>query len=517
MDRAAVAGRLSLAPAARLSNSMLLSLAALIVVAPVFAFAAALRPAAMAPVAAAGIGTIALFVTARAKTGSVLAARPDWRALAACLAAALLLCLLGGEGHMFFSPSDWFTRDSVLADLVRNGFPVFYRVDGQDYLLRAPLGMYLIPALVGRMSSLEAAHFALLAQNATLLGLMFYLLSQASEAPRARFLMLLVLFSPVDIVPRLAADFAAWRETGAFVLNPLTNFWNPLFKYWGQIPSLFWATNHALAGWFFGLLFLLRLRREIDDAPLALGFVALLFWSPLSMIGAAPFLALQMARTPVARLLGARNLAAAAIGLGFAPMAIYLSLDSGSITHEWLIGKSGFWAWYLALLIFSIPQAWLVLGAWRDVPRWQRPAVALAIALLMLAPFYRIGANEEYNDMAMRCTIVPLFVLGFAFCRVAPQFIAARGMLAFVCALVVTLSAVTGLLEIRRAIADPAYAINDCNLLTSTAKIYPGFMPTNYLAVMTAIPDWLLGRNGPRLEAERRVCWPGYSLLPAGS
>jgi hypothetical protein len=136
------------------------------------------------PVAAAivtvgvGVSALVFWVERGRRPGSSLAAPIDWRALIACMIVAIALCLLGGEGHLFFATSDWFTRDSVLADLTRLGFPVYYHFNDENYFLRAPLGMYMTPSVVGRLFGYSSAHFALLLQNSFLFGSLLYLISQ---------------------------------------------------------------------------------------------------------------------------------------------------------------------------------------------------------------------------------------------------------------------------------------------------------------------------------------------------
>ena len=145
-------------------------------------------------------------------------------------------------------------------------------------------------------------------------------------------------------------------------------FWNSFFNYWGRIPSIFWAPNHTLAAWLFAILLLLNLRREIDITLLALASIILLFWSPLAMIGAAPFLALRGYQSLSKELLSTRNAVAIAAVLCLLPFVFYLTMDAGAVTRGWLLGKDRFWICYLLLLVFGLPQAWIILSAWSNVP-----------------------------------------------------------------------------------------------------------------------------------------------------
>jgi hypothetical protein len=513
-DSPPVLARRVCAPPHRFVNAHVLLLASVPLIAPLLIFAAVLPAAAMIVLAlGAALCSYALVFGWRA--GPLLGAPLDLRVFALCMGAGAVLCLLGGEYHIFFAPSDWFTRDAVLADLVRNGFPVFYRFRDVDYVLRAPLGMYAAPALVGHLLGLGAAHLALLIQNALLLGATLFLLSLIVEGAKARVIALVIFFSPVDIVPRVAVDYMDSLKTGDFVLDPLTMFWNPLLNYWGNIPSLFWAPNHALAGWLAATLYLLRRRHEIDIAVLGLCSVMLLFWSPLAMIGAQPFLlwevGVSLSRSGVAT---RRNALALAAAVGLVPMIAYLKMDPDGISQSWMFLKSGFWTSYLLLLLFSLAPAWIVLLGWNLTPRWLRAPLALAIAMLIIMPFYRVGASDLNNDFAMRCTIAPLFLLSLGFGELVSTLLDGKGALRLAAITVATLAAVTGLMEIRRALSDPAYTPSDCNLLTATEKTFAGFTPTNYLARLSAAPAWLVRDTEERLAPEHRKCWPGYPLVP---
>ncbi|WP_442755323.1 hypothetical protein ACNHKD_01260 [Methylocystis sp. JAN1] len=493
-----------------ISNARLLSALLLAVVLPLAIFASRIEPApALALFGASGL--LAFLLSTGFAPGALLSARVDWRLYGGCLAGALALCFVSGEGHFFFSPYDWFFRDAVLADVTLNKYPVFYHYQGGDFLLRAPLGMYMAPALIGWSQGLHAAHYALMAQNAFLLGTILYFSARLAGGSAFRFLALLMLFSPVDILPRLVQNYIESFESGAFALQPHLMFWNKLVFYWGQIPSFFWAPNHALAAWIFAVLLFLEIRREIDIAYLALAFLVLLFWSPLAMIGAAPFLVWRGARNLSWGLLDRRNALAFAAALLLVPLAFFLSLDAGRVTREWLFLREDFWFWYALLLVFGLPQAWILIARWSEVAEWEKGAVGLAIALLVVMPFYRIGVTIYENDMTMRCALAPWFILAFGFCGMA-QSRMDRGVAPGTAATaVILLSAFTGFFEIRRGLLDPSYAINDCNLLTATDKITPGSLLSNYLARAEKAPDWFVKDTEARLVIEDRVCWPGYA------
>ena len=445
---------------------------------------------------------VCLLFAFRPRPGSLLAAPVDAKRLAACLALAAVLLLLGGETHLFYANLDWLARDAVLSDLARQGFPLFYRYGGEDYLLRAPLGMYVLPAVVGRFAGLSAAHLALFAQNALLLGLCLYLVALLAGRRVAPFLALFILFSGVDVLPQLLRE-------GLNMPGHL-EWWNSSLQYSSHVTQLFWAPNHMLPGWWMALLLLFVARGEIDLAVLAILFSASLLWSPLAAAGAAPlaaFSALRLGRG----LFAPRNLAAAFAGLLFLPIALYLTIDAGAVKHEWLLFLPGFALLYAAFLLVEIPHAAIVYAARARLAASDGPLLCAAVAVLLLLPFYSFGPN---NDLAMRASTPALLLLAFAFAEIAVATPRDGGLLASAISALAIVSAATPALEIKRALVSPAFAISDCNLLTSWRKSDPHVFPTNYLARVATLPPWLAAREGVRLELEERRCWPDHPHLP---
>ena len=133
--------------------------------------------------------------------------------LALSLSVGLAFCLLGGEGHFLFSETDWLTRDAVLADLVRSGTTVLYHYDVQNYVLYAPLGMYLLPSAVGRLYGFFAAHINLLGQNTVIFGVIFYLVAGLGGLRALPFILFLIGVGGLDMRGVSAAE-ARWLAFG---------------------------------------------------------------------------------------------------------------------------------------------------------------------------------------------------------------------------------------------------------------------------------------------------------------
>jgi hypothetical protein len=492
-----------------LSNFHIFSLTALLFLAPNALFAAtALRPL-PAAVVLAGCGGVGVILWRLRQASGVLSAPIDPARLALSLSLALALCLLGGEGHFFFSTWDWLTRDAVLADLVQKGPLAFYHYEGRDYVLRAPLGMYLLPAALGRLWGLFAAHIALLLQNSAIFGLILYLAAHIAKVRAAPFLLVFVFFGGLDILGFLAAQLAGR------VTNPQAEWWSGSFapevvlQYSSFITQLFWVPNHAAPGWWLALLVLLRARGEIGFSKLLACCAPLALWSPLALLGAVPLVAFLALRTTWRDLFSAVTLRAAATGLCFLPIALYLVTDGGAITHGWQVFNDGF-AWiYPFFLLIEIPQAAILIYAWRKLDPVDRGPLVVALLTLALLPLYAFGPG---NDLAMRASIPALGLLAFSFARIAVS--TPRDDSAFPTAIsvIVLISAANPVMEIKRALILDEYRISGCNLLTSWQSVRLLPLPTNYLARIEKIPPWLMSVDGAQapLRLEFLDCWPDH-------
>lgn len=495
-----------------LSNFHLFFLASLAFILPSAIFATALRPlpAALVIVGCVGAGVI-LF---RARAASRLLSAPiELGRLALCLGFGVALCLLGGEGHFFYATRDWLIRDAVLHDLVTNGLTVLYRYEGQDYLLRAPLGMYMIPAMAGRFFGLHAGHMALLAQNSLILGAIAYFTSLLANVRTAPMLLLFMGFSGLDIIPILVAEAIEMAKGGDFMPFAHIEWWGEFYssirlQYSSHVTQLFWVPNHMAPGWWFALLALLYARGEMRMPAMLVSCAAMLMWSPLAMMGAAPFVAFFALQLLPRRIFARETVVAAAVGLCFLPIALYLTMDAGAVPHEWLILRDGFAFRYVLFILIEIPQAAVVLYAWNKVEPSDRKILILALVLLLIIPVYSVGVS---NDFVMRVSIPAMFLLAFAFARIAVLTPRDNGTFATVISVIVIISAATPLLEIKQAFKE-RYAISDCNMLTSWHKGDISALPTNYWARVEKTPGWLMSTEAAPapFTLEDRTCWPDH-------
>ncbi len=471
--------------------------------APSLLFAGALQLAPALLVAAGCFGALAIVATNAPPLG-FLAQPVALRRWVGCCSVALVLLLLGGETHLFHATLDWLVRDAVLVDLVRHGPLSGYRFGESDYLLRAPLGMYMLPALVGRMFGLGAAHGALLAQNTLFLGTILTLLAALGHG--RLHVVILVLFGGVSIIG--AAMRIAWTpdsEPIPFWLQSGLDSWNPRFQFSSTLVQFFWVPNHALPGWWLATLMLLQSRGQVDLATLGVSVAGALFWSPLCIVPVALWLGVCALRHPRA-VTTPRTIIGALAGACFVPLTVYIMLASGSIQSGTPLLRADFLFWYGLFVLIQLPVLGLLFIARdriRPDERW-----LLGIAVVTLFSLLPIGFGPN-NDLVMRGSIVPLTIVAFIFGRILIEETRQRSGFAIAGWILVVASSPSAAVEVGRALATPRDAISDCSLAEASLELQWASVPTNYVVPISTIPRWLIDvASVSPAHAGKKGCWP---------
>ncbi|MBC9034092.1 hypothetical protein IAG41_17020 [Sphingomonas sp. JC676] len=424
-----------------------------------------------------------------------------WRTIGICLAIACALLLLGGEGRLFYANEDWQIRDAVLADMAGHPWPFAYLTGGGEQVLRAPLGMYLLPAIIGR-GSRTATDLALLACNTLMLGLLLALASTLFETARARFMAVIVFiaFSGLDIVGTVIANSA-----GVASYDHLER-WSPPLQYSSVITLIFWVPQHAIAGWFCALLYLLYRRGSMTLGSVAASVPLAAIWSPLAVIGAVPLVAWAGLRAIHGRTLRWTDVATGVAALAVAvPALAYLAADAQQLPSGLRGVRPLTFATFLLLELF--PSLW-ILYRLRAPHRLGFDTLVLVTAMLVLIPLFHIGAGD---DFAMRVSIVPLAVLvallASSLTEADAQIPRPTGI---AIAILLSLGAITGTAEVWRALRLAAAPPPLCSLpsawVRQSGRI--GDIST-YLARTSAMPGWL-HQDMPTLidpGADPRDCW----------
>lgn len=403
----------------------------------------------------------------------------------ACALAAVTLTTLGGEGRLVGATLDWLVRDAVLHDLVAQPWPFVYRFDGADWLLRAPLGMYLLPAAVGKVAGQYAATLALWLQNT--LALFGILRILCSAAPAARGITVLLVF----------CVFSGWDVPGALVTNPGAplpddiGWWAGAFQYSSTMTLAFWVPNHALAGWAVAALLLLWDTGRIRIGVLMMGTALSIFWSPFALMGAVPFVLKAGVEALARRQIGWRDVALPALfTAALVPLVAYLTSDSAAVPHGFQPLIPEFGHRYAAFIIFELLPFMLINVLFGEAGGFAKSTYLVAVASLILIPFYRMGAA---NDFVMRASIPALAVVAVTTGHTAYAVLRdGRAWKIAVVGIVVTLGALTGVSQLHSILHAPNNGTSTCDLIEAWDQDPIGSASkAHYLVDVTHLPALL--------------------------
>ena len=419
-------------------------------------------------------------------------------ALGISFAAAFLLMLLGGEGRFFYANIDWQVRYAVMRDMTINPWPFVYTARAIPDVLRAPIGMFLAPALAAKALGARAGDIALLAQNSFLIGSALALGSTLFDTRRAKLtaLVVMIAFSGLDALGRVLfrGGLSDHLENWAYL------------QYSSTITLAFWVPQHAFAGWIGGLGFLLW-RSE----RLSLGaFLALLpltaLWSPLGLMGAMPFAALAGARALAHKCLRWRDIGLPAVAtILCVPTLLYLGAASEGVGARLVAIAPTQWGLFelLEVLVYVVPLAILARPL-----RFGGDTLILLTFWLLAIPFVQIGSS---TDFMMRGSVSALTILAVMVADALAT--SPRSRIWLIAPL--TIGSITGLYEIKRAFAHPAAPQLRCTFFKAWDQSF-GFQPKgSYLAPLPDMPSLVRPADPARASAsEPETCWDGHWYHP---
>lgn len=425
----------------------------------------------------AGLGVAALLTAIAFRRGPT-GDGPTVIGLAGCFGVALTLYLLGGEGRLFYSNVDWIVRDAVLRDMAVHPWPFAYAARGEPEILRAPIGMYLVPALAMKAGGQVAGDVALLVQNSALLTMLLGLAAPLFASARARVVALAVVvaFSGMDLIGAMLVD-----GIPGFLARDHAEWWTVL-QFSSHITQAFWAPQHALSGWIGAVCFLLWHDRRLPLGVFLMLVPLTLLWSPLGAMGTVPFAALAVARTLIARDVRVADIACPALACAFVvPTLLYLGAAGETVGIRLQIDR---WQSLLVLhLLETLPFAWIAL---RRAPyRFGRAVPAIAIGTLLAVSAFRIGWSP---DLTMRASISALLILSVL---LAHRLLEADRAERWVIVGLLAVGSYTGFLELRRAFAWPAAPPPRCSFIRAFDDWGPNpdAAKSNYLAAVRRLPS----------------------------
>jgi hypothetical protein len=422
-----------------------------------------------------------------------------------CIAVGLVVMLLGGEGRVFYANNDWIIRDAVMGDMVRSPWPFAYAGHGAPVMLRAPIGMYLLPALAGKLGGQAGSDWALLVQNGLMLGTLLALGSLLFATPRARWIALpvVLLFSGMDTLGELVIDPS--------ILKPLTNHiegWAIQSVYCANLTSVLWAPQHALAGWIGAVLFLMW---RTGRAPLGTFLAAIpltLIWSPLAAASVLPFAAIAGIQTLWRRRLTRVDIAIPLVALALATIPI-LYMHAGAAKVSTHVNPQSLPIYLLFECLEGgvwLVAIWLLLRG----GRFGIATYAVSAAMLLSACFVQIGMGA---DFAMRTTLAPIAILSVLAADLLSGAGSRRAMPWLI--LVFLIGALTPAREIGRAVAYRSTPTLRCDLWAAWDFSFRAFPKATYLARRSDLPSFMR-RTAPTLAPPVRSerCWAGYWQTP---
>lgn len=427
---------------------------------------------------------------------------PRLDTLALCFLVAVLLLLLGGEGRFFYANIDWQVRNAVFRDIAINPWPFAYTARSVPDLLRAPVGMFLAPALVFKAFGQRAGDIALLLQNSAFLAILLALGSQLFATWRLRSISLIIFifFSGLDVVGNLLAhrSIADHLESWAGI------------QYSSTITLAFWVPQHAVAGWTGAVLYLLWRSGRI---PLSI-FLTIVpltaLWSPLGLIGTVPFAGVAAWTTLRRKALQASDVLLPGIAcILCAPSLLYLGAAGDDVGIRVYPVET---LQYLIFQIMEIAPYLVPLIICRKNNRWGMDTLAIVAACVLLMPFVQIGWSL---DFMMRSSIPALTIMTVMVADAVtdrdPVFSTVRKWLATA----LLIGSLTGLSEIKRAVVQQPAPVVSCTFFKAWDQSFSSYPKGSYLAPMTKVPA-LVRPADPKYvsSVEPTKCWPGEWYRP---
>lgn len=420
------------------------------------------------------------------------------RILVVGFAVAFVLMLLGGQGRFLYANIDWQVRYAVLRDMGINPWPFVYTARPVPDVLRAPIGMFFLPALAFKAWGSRAGDIALLLQNSALLGLLLAMASRLFASTRARLwaLGVFLAFSGLD------AAGALFVHGG--LADHLEN-WAQI-QYSSTLTLAFWVPHHAMTAWIGALLFLLWRTGRIPLGVFLAILPLTLLWSPFGLLGTLPFAALAGIETLMQRRLRPSDIALPALSsLLCAPGLLYLGAAGDDV------GIRLFAPGMLRYIIFQLFETAPYLVPLALVARSSRfglPTFLIVTACLLLMPFIQIGWSI---DFMMRASVPALTILAAMVADVVtPGAHDAPAPIRIWLLLALVIGSVTGAHEIHRALSQPPAPEVRCTFWKAWDQSFASFPKGSYLAPLPDMPALVRPHDPVRVsKMEPERCWTG--------
>ena len=327
-----------------------------------------------------------------------------------CFGIILFWLLFSGIGNLSYQNSDYNIRNAVMRDLVEQSWPVTYSPDiypadrqftENRLMLVYYFGYWLPAAFVGKLAGLTAANLFLFFWSLLGLLLIYSLLSQTIKKVTYKALIILIIWSGLDIIGTLWAKYA----TTGFVFHTHLEHWADNFKVYAQFSSittlLYWVFNQTIPLWLLVLLFINN--SNVKSIFLLAAFS--LFLAPIGTLGFVPFMLLRIGQqiyrngfpSVLNRYLSLANTLGVVLVIGVTGL-FFLTNRAGSIKSFVFFDIVP----YLAFIFLEVGLLTLLLFIY-----YRSKLVLVCFAFLCFVPLIKVG---RYYDFAMRASISYLFL-----------------------------------------------------------------------------------------------------------
>ena len=298
--------------------------------------------------------------------------------------------IFSGIGGFSFQNEDFLYRNAMIRDLINYSWPVKYNNYGLVYYFT-----YFLPAaLIGKITSFKVANIVLFIYSYISILCILYLINRYLKKDSIFSLLLLILFSGLDIL-------MAGKDI--FSLNHI-EWYIKIFQYSSNTTLIYWVFNQAIPIW---LIITILLNMKNNKNILFISSLSFLYspFATLTIIPIAIYLYLKNTNNILKNIFSFELLYAIfeAIIIG----SFYLSGNGvGDVNFLFNMNYSLF-----ILLIYYIVFILIEIGLY-VIPTFKYykndKLYIIIVLLLLIIPFFVITINY---DFIMRASIPPLFIL----------------------------------------------------------------------------------------------------------
>lgn len=340
-----------------------------------------------------------------------------WKEILLCAVVTTAWITFAGVGGIGYRHFDWYIINTTFHQLVHNEWPVWFTTsylgDKFTYQEDRPFiyyfGYYLPAAALGKLAGWPASRLFLyawtwLCTQTVLLLIVLYVRKAYTSVSLFSCVLILVGF----------CFFGGLDWWGNLVLNVTpdrADIWSVPFVYFSNTRLAFWSPHNTLPIWLLLAIIVHDPSQKWASNLFGPTLVAILFWTPIGLIGAVPFILVYVfVKKPFRIFLSPASIL---ISLAlFILIASFILSNSFSFPVEWLPTASwlpNFTTKYLFFLATELGAAALIFYLVREeMTSTEKQYIYLALFLLIIIPFIRIGL---WNDWCSKTAMASLFVI----------------------------------------------------------------------------------------------------------